>query len=587
MLDTPGSSGSASLLLSGACAVLAAAILVLVIVQRRRLRAVRESAHEQSLAFERERARLSDERARAAEDGRRLIELRLSELEQEAVRVREHYEAESRRSLEESLRRVAHAEAELAPLRALSEFGTTAQDAQQLLQQAEAQARSLRAKAEELLKSAELAREQQRAEAAASQEIANRRAAAIELQASADAERLLREARATADAISAGAYAALDQRDAAERALRAIRNTIDGYGDRYVVPTRSLLDDLAADFSHVEAGQALGRARERSRQLVEAGEAAICSYVEQNRREAAIRFVTDAFNGRVDAIVARAKDDNFGTLAQQVRDAFVLVNMNGQAFRDACITETYLRARLEELRWATVAQELRQKERDEQKRIKDQMREEERARREYEKAIREAATQEQSLKEKLERAREEAERASLEERSKLEARIEQLHQQLLEAEARNARAVSMAQQTRAGHVYVISNPGSFGENVFKIGMTRRLEPMDRVKELGDASVPFEFDVHAMIYSEDAPTLERFLHNELDDLRINKVNFRKEFFRVPLQRIREVSKAGGHDVAFTELAHARDWRETQAIERLSPEERIRYYERHHDEDDATE
>lgn len=84
----------------------------------------------------------------------------------------------------------------------------------------------------------------------------------------------------------------------------------------------------------------------------------------------------------------------------------------------------------------------------------------------------------------------------------------------------------MAQQTRTGHVYVISNIGSFGEHVFKIGMTRRLEPKDRVRELGDASVPFEFDIHAMIFSDDAPTLKRALHRHFLKQQVNKVNPRK-------------------------------------------------------------
>ena len=99
----------------------------------------------------------------------------------------------------------------------------------------------------------------------------------------------------------------------------------------------------------------------------------------------------------------------------------------------------------------------------------------------------------------------------------------------------------MAQQTKAGHVYVISNIGSFGDNVFKIGMTRRLEPMDRVKELGDASVPFEFDVHAMIYSDNAPELENIMHKEFDSRRVNLVNSRKEFFKVELQEIENIAK----------------------------------------------
>lgn len=113
-------------------------------------------------------------------------------------------------------------------------------------------------------------------------------------------------------------------------------------------------------------------------------------------------------------------------------------------------------------------------------------------------------------------------------------------------------------------------------------MTRRLEPLDRVKELGDASVPFEFDVHAMIYSEDAPTLERALHDEFDDLRINKVNYRKEFFRLPLERIKNFVTVKGFHAAFTMVAEAHEYRETQALEKMSPEEREQYQVRRWDD-----
>ncbi len=100
------------------------------------------------------------------------------------------------------------------------------------------------------------------------------------------------------------------------------------------------------------------------------------------------------------------------------------------------------------------------------------------------------------------------------------------------------RALSMAQQTRAGNVYVISNIGSFGNEVFKIGMTRRLDPLDRVRELGDASVPFPFDVYMIIGCQNAPTLESQLHNRFSKQRLNKVNFRKEFFRLSIGEIRQ-------------------------------------------------
>ncbi|AVQ10754.1 PF13250 domain protein [Leptospira santarosai] len=122
----------------------------------------------------------------------------------------------------------------------------------------------------------------------------------------------------------------------------------------------------------------------------------------------------------------------------------------------------------------------------------------------------------------------------------------------------------MAQQTKAGHVYVISNIGSFGESVFKVGMTRRLDPMDRVKELGDASVPFEFDVHAIVYSENAPELEKLLHRDFEHKRLNLVNNRKEFFEIALDEIEQIVKKHKGDVQFTKAAEAREYRESMKI-----------------------
>jgi hypothetical protein len=123
----------------------------------------------------------------------------------------------------------------------------------------------------------------------------------------------------------------------------------------------------------------------------------------------------------------------------------------------------------------------------------------------------------------------------------------------------------MAQQTKRGHVYVISNIGSFGEEIFKVGMTRRLEPMDRVKELGDVSVPFSFDVHAMIYSDDAPVLEKSLHRLFNDKSVNKVNPRKEFFSLPLSEFKHaVEKEDIEAVHWTLKAEVAEYRESMSI-----------------------
>ena len=382
--------------------------------------------------------------------------------------------------------------------------------------------------------------------------------------ASTEAVRIVADANKRADEIAGDAMTALRDAKSLEATAKAMRNVIKGYGDEYLIPNHSAIDDLAEEFSHKQAGVELKTARQLSKQMVAQGTAAECDYAERKRRETAIRFVVDAFNGKVDSILSRAKHDNLGKLDQEISDAFSLVNLNGEAFRNARIMPQYLEARQAELRWTVAANELRLQEREEQRQIKDAMREEERARKEYEKAIREAEKEERMLQKAMEKARKELESASEEQRQQYEKQLQELEQKLVDAEAKNQRAISMAQQTKRGHVYVISNVGSFGENVYKIGLTRRLEPNDRVRELGDASVPFEFDVHAMMFSEDAPGLETKLHNLFRQSQVNLVNPRKEFFRVSLSDLKKVTLDMGIDAKWTLAAEAREYRETLAI-----------------------
>ncbi len=384
-------------------------------------------------------------------------------------------------------------------------------------------------------------------------------------QAGLEANRIVSEAERRAIEVARDGLEARARMKEYEEQARAIKNVIDGYGDRYLVPSMGLLDALADEFGSREGGEQLKQARARVREMVKTREAAACDYAEAYRKETAEDFVLDAFNGKVDAILADVRDDNFGTLAQKIKDAFTLVNLNGQAFRNARIQPAYLELRLQELRWAVVVNELKTQEREEQRRIKEQIREEEKARKEYERAMKEAEKEEATLRKAMEKARSEFEKAGDAQKATYEAQLRALQEKLTEAEAKNQRALSMAQQTKAGHVYVISNVGSFGEHVFKVGMTRRLEPLDRVRELGDASVPFEFDVHAMIQSDDAPALERALHRRFVRSQVNKVNARKEFFRVPLPELRAELERQGIAARWTMLAECRDWKETQAIE----------------------
>ncbi|OZY62478.1 DUF4041 domain-containing protein [Pseudomonas fragi] len=383
--------------------------------------------------------------------------------------------------------------------------------------------------------------------------------------ARASASRIVEAANKRAEEIAGDAYSAMNRAKEFADTAKAMKNIIEGYGDAYIVPTYNLLDDLAEDFSFTEAGQKLKAAREMSRWMVKTGRAATCDYAESNRRDTAIRFVIDAFNGKVDSILSRNKADNHGKLEQEIRDAFALVNHNGTAFRNARITDEYLTSRLEELKWAATTRVLKEQDREEQRQLREQIREEEKARREFERAMKDAAKEEDTIKKAMDKVLQQAANANDAQRIEFEAKLRELELKLQAAEEKNQRALSMAQQTRTGHVYVISNIGSFGEEVFKIGMTRRLEPKDRIRELGDASVPFEFDVHAMIFSDDAPSLEKTLHRHFLRRQMNKVNPRKEFFRLGISEIRAELESLGVETLWTMAAEAHEYRETIHIE----------------------
>lgn len=226
--------------------------------------------------------------------------------------------------------------------------------------------------------------------------------------------------------------------------------------------------------------------------------------------------------------------------------------------------EKYIELKIDLLN-ATYYMKKKQSERQERaKEEKARMAEERRAQKEYERELKRAQKDEEAARDALKRARQlaDVEAEGSAERNRLQAKIEKLEQALQEAQSRAERSQSMAQQTRCGYVYVISNIGSFGEGVYKIGMTRRLDPMERVTELGDASVPFPFDVHAMIYSEDAPALETALHRAFERKKLNMVNGRKEFFCVSLEEIKRQVSESGIDAEFLDEPMAQQWRDSQ-------------------------
>lgn len=270
-----------------------------------------------------------------------------------------------------------------------------------------------------------------------------------------------------------------------------------------------------------------------------------------------------AFTGEIDSLLTKVKYNNVDSCISKVETIAKSIEKLLEEY-DIHFRIRFLKLKEDEISLVHEYQETLQKEREEQKMIREQMKEEERALREAQKAEEEAEKEARSFEKALEKARQEMESHKNENQAEFLDKIKDLEAKLLEAQLQKQRAKSQAELTKQGHVYIISNIGSFGENIYKIGMTRRLDPMDRVWELGDASVPFDFDVHAMIHSENAPELENKLHNHFSERRVNKVNTKKEFFNVSLEEIAEVCKKmhEKEDLKISLVAEAKEYHQSK-------------------------
>lgn len=200
---------------------------------------------------------------------------------------------------------------------------------------------------------------------------------------------------------------------------------------------------------------------------------------------------------------------------------------------------------------------------EEQRALREQMRQEAEERKALEAERKKIEKEESKYTNEIQQLTERMQNANEEQIQQLNERIQQLKEQLANVKKKKDDIITL-QNGKAGYVYVISNLGSFGDNVFKVGMTRRLEPMDRVKELGDASVPFAFDVHSFIFSDDAVSLEKALHKELNDRRVNKVNLRKEFFRVSIDEIEDIVYKYNPSAEFRRTMLAEQYYQSQSV-----------------------
>lgn len=278
-----------------------------------------------------------------------------------------------------------------------------------------------------------------------------------------------------------------------------------------------------------------------------------------------VKLLLRSFNNECDASITTVKFSNVDSIKKRIEKAFETLNTLGKRMNIGIVPE-YLQLKMEELYLCHEYQLKKQEEREEQKRVREQLREEAKLARELEEMRLKIGKEEKhfsralaTIQAQLQYATDAATRTLLvQEQQVIELR-------LAEIERNKQDLLNREQNTRAGYVYIISNIGAFGESVFKIGVTRRLDPQERIDELGDASVPFDFDIHALIFSDNAPGLENALHKAFEGRRLNMINRRREFFHVSLQEIDEVVKRHfNKPYEFVELADAQEYRESLVL-----------------------
>jgi uncharacterized protein YoxC len=322
------------------------------------------------------------------------------------------------------------------------------------------------------------------------------------------------------------------------------------------------------DFTDSEAYKdAVQSVRETQKQMVSLESAVICTKQWSVDGSAAkgktmtnrnIKLTLRAFNNECDAAIANTRWNNVNAMEKRIvraQEQIDKLNASNSIF----ITHEYLSLKLKELFLTHEYREKLKQEREERAEAARLAKEEQKLLRDMEKAQEE----EEYYQKFLSKAKAEASKVSDQQLEAVTGQIRKLERDLADAHAKFERAQAMAEKTRSGYVYIVSNIGSFGEDVVKIGLTRRLDPADRIRELGDASVPFIFDTHAIIYSDDAPALERALHNEFDKVRVNASNYRKEFFRLSLSEVEAAVRRLAPDAAFFRDIEAQEYQETLA------------------------
>ena len=352
-----------------------------------------------------------------------------------------------------------------------------------------------------------------------------------------------------------------------QETLRALQAEVDLLSEKTLVELTSI-EPYAALSSH-EIKNKLALLKTEEDELVKSGEALLITtngFIQKRILDSRKKQILRCFHAESSMHIGSITAKNVDTIRARLQRSFQTINTLFSA-NGVQISQGLLALKLEELSLVYAYMLKIEDEKEKKKIIQAQLREEERVRREMEeekkkieKEIRQFSAEVKKLMDYMQKASSDAEKQLYIEK------IKELKEKLKALNADKEHVLEREQNTRAGFVYIISNIGSFGENIYKIGMTRRLEPMDRISELSSASVPFPFDVHAMIFSEDAPALETLLHRHFADRQVNKVNARKEFFKVDLEEIKQlVLTHHNATVHFVDVPEAAEYRETLQLE----------------------
>ena len=270
------------------------------------------------------------------------------------------------------------------------------------------------------------------------------------------------------------------------------------------------------------------------------------------------KLLLRAFNSECDEIINKVKYNNYDTSVKKMERSFNVIAKLGITM-SISITSNYYDLKIQELQLALEYQIQKQREKEEAE-LRAQQREEARLQKELKEQRKNIDKERKHYEQALSNINKQISSSSDENIEELNKKKEEIIQSLSDIDTKIKDIDYREANQKAGYVYIISNIGSFGEGIYKIGMTRRLNPQERVDELGDASVPFKFDVHAMIFSEDAPALEAKLHRAFEDRKLNLVNQRREFFKVSLDEIKEVVKNNfDKTVEFVEVPDADQYR----------------------------